>query len=269
MDIVCERNGNCRTVLCNGICYKLNLIKSKVSPTDFRLKLKNRERRLGAKTNVDLRDIMPPIWDQGKVASCTAQAICATVYPCLREKFEPSRLFHYFCTRLSEGYSIQEDSGAEMKVACDVAIRHGFVPESSWPYIDENFAKKPSKECFSVAKKYKQKLAYTRLDNDVESMIYVLDEGYPFVIGVFVTKQWFSPDCIRTGNLEMIESEEDILGGHAVVCVGYDLAKRVFILRNSWGNKWGDNGYCYIPFDYLSHQEYALDAFVLRCVKIN
>jgi C1A family cysteine protease len=59
-------------------------------------------------------------------------------------------------------------------------------------------------------------------------------------------------------------NSDDIIGGHAVVAVGYDdtlkicneargseETKGAFIIRNSWGTGFGDHGYCYLPYDYV------------------
>ena len=59
---------------------------------------------------------------------------------------------------------------------------------------------------------------------------------------------------------------ESILGGHAVVAVGYDDSKECFIVRNSWGTNWGDAGYFYMPYAYLTNPELASDAWEITNV---
>jgi C1A family cysteine protease len=58
---------------------------------------------------------------------------------------------------------------------------------------------------------------------------------------------------------------ERLLGGHAVLLVGYDKTKKVFIVRNSWGDTWGDKGYFYMPFDVVK-PNMSSDYWVIKSV---
>jgi C1A family cysteine protease len=57
---------------------------------------------------------------------------------------------------------------------------------------------------------------------------------------------------------------EECLGGHAVLCVGYDMDEQVFIFRNSWGPDWGMNGYFTLPFTFVLCQAFCEDFWVIR-----
>ena len=57
-------------------------------------------------------------------------------------------------------------------------------------------------------------------------------------------------------------------GWHAMLCVGYSDPDKVFIVRNSWGTDWADNGYCYIPYDYVIHQDFnGHDSWIIKSVE--
>ena len=96
-------------------------------------------------------------------------------------------------------------------------------------------------------------------------MLSCLDEGYPFVFGLRLTKSFN-----QIGGLVPIpEAGESVLGkhsNHAMLCVGYNKKEKIFIVRNSWGSEWGDGGYCYIPFDYMTSNDMMLGAFTIRSV---
>lgn len=44
---------------------------------------------------------------------------------------------------------------------------------------------------------------------------------------------------------------DQLLGGHALICVGYDDNTKLFKFKNSWGKEWGDNGYGYLPYEFV------------------
>jgi C1A family cysteine protease len=61
--------------------------------------------------------------------------------------------------------------------------------------------------------------------------------------------------------------KEKLLGGHAVLAVGYDNAKQVFIVRNSWGTSWGQKGYFTMPYAYLTDSSLADDIWTIRLIE--
>lgn len=93
-----------------------------------------------------------------------------------------------------------------------------------------------------------------------------LAEGYPFVFGFTVYESFESDIVAQTGNVPMPSTGETVKGGHAVVAVGYNDEQRVFIVRNSWGNNWGLNGYCLMPYEYLLTAHLTNDFWTIRSV---
>ena len=65
----------------------------------------------------------------------------------------------------------------------------------------------------------------------------------------------------------MPQANDQQLGGHAVTAVGYDDFKECFIVRNSWGEGWGDKGYFYMPYQYISHPMLAQDFWAINWVE--
>jgi C1A family cysteine protease len=93
--------------------------------------------------------------------------------------------------------------------------------------------------------------------------------GLPFVFGFTVFESFYTREVAKTGMMKWPEQEEKRLGGHAVLAVGYDdsLDGGRFIVRNSWGEAWGDQGYFYMPYDYLLNRGLSNDFWVIQTVE--
>ena len=95
-----------------------------------------------------------------------------------------------------------------------------------------------------------------------------LAEGFPFVFGFTVYDSFESSLVSKTGRVNMPEKSEKVLGGHSVLAVGYDDKAKRFIVRNSWGEDWGLNGYFTMPYDYLTEENLSDDFWTIRIVEI-
>lgn len=227
------------------------------------------ERASNLPASVDLRkgDFLSfPIYDQGNLGSCTANAIGAGFhFDQLKQglkDFVPSRLFIYYNERATEG-SIGEDSGAYIRDGIKSVNQQGVCSESLWPYAEAKFTVKPSDACYTDALKYKC-LEYARVSQTLDDMRACLSAGLPFVFGFTVYDSFYN--LTETGEMSMPTWGDSIVGGHAVLCVGYDDERQMFVVRNSWGDSWGDNGYFYMPYAYLSDPNLASDLWVMRNV---
>jgi C1A family cysteine protease len=95
-----------------------------------------------------------------------------------------------------------------------------------------------------------------------------LASGFPFVVGILVYDSFEGLTVAKTGYVPMPNTKtEQILGGHAVICVGYNDSKSVWIMKNSWGSSWGDNGYFYLPYNYLLNSKLAGDMWTIKKVE--
>lgn len=227
------------------------------------------ERLLVAPPSVDLRPLCPRVYDQGALGSCTANAIAAAIHfdrmkQNLLPSFIPSRLFIYYNEREMEG-NVGTDSGAMLRDGIKSVAKFGDCPETLWNYRIRDFAVKPSKVCYTSAEKYKA-VQYASILQNVAAMKQCLAQGYPFVFGFSVYESFESPNVASTGIVSLPTISEQLLGGHAVTCVGYDDHKNWFICRNSWGTRWGDHGYFYMPYEYLTDINLADDFWTIRLV---
>lgn len=219
---------------------------------------------------IDLRKKCPPVYDQGQLGSCTANAIGAAFEfglkkQKLNEDFMPSRLFIYYNERAIE-HTINSDSGAQIRDGIKSVNKQGTCSESIWPYDIGKFTDKPSDECYKNALEH-QVLSYHRVSRSLKQMRGCLSEGYPFVFGFTVYESFESETVAKTGKLNMPKKKEAILGGHAVLAVGYDDKTKRFSVRNSWGTDWGKSGYFSMPYEYLTDENLSDDFWTIRVVE--
>lgn len=215
----------------------------------------------------DLRRQCPVVYDQGELGSCTGNAVAGAVQFDRRKlkrrpDFVPSRLFIYYNERVIE-HTVESDSGAQIRDGIKTVAKQGVCPETEWPYDIAKFAVKPAAACYQHAKKYRA-IGYQRVVQSLTQMKGCLASGYPFVFGFTVYESFESDQVARTGVVPMPAAAEKMLGGHAVLAVGYDDNAQRFIVRNSWGRRWGIAGYFTMPYAYLADDNLAADFWTIR-----
>jgi C1A family cysteine protease len=218
--------------------------------------------------SVDLRFICSKVEDQGNLGSCTANALVGNLeFIEIKDKvhFEDlSRLFVYYQERLIEN-SISSDSGAELRDGIKTLNTRGICSEKLWPYNISKFRNKPTSDCYTDAAKHVI-TQYARL-NTLTDMKTCLSDGFPFVFGFSVYQSFESDEVAKTGIVPYPKPDEEILGGHAVMAVGYDDKQQRFLVRNSWGIGWGIGGYFWIPYTYLINRDLSDDFWTIRRAK--
>jgi C1A family cysteine protease len=219
---------------------------------------------------IDLRPLCPPIYDQEDIGSCTAQALAAAYQfeemKQGKENFIPSRLFIYYNERVQEG-TVNQDSGAMIRTGIRTMTGDGVCPETMWEYNTKQFKTKPTDECFIKAGD-NQILEYLRITpHTVYEVKHCLVDGFPVAFGFMVFDSFMSPQVASTGMATIPNRRENANGGHAVLAVGYDDSKKCLIVRNSWGTKWGMDGYFYMPYWYIETLNVAADFWTIRLVE--
>jgi C1A family cysteine protease len=220
--------------------------------------------------HVDMRPQNPPIYDQGQLGSCTAQAIAAVLeFDQAKQRqadvFTPSRLFIYYNERVIEG-TIDEDAGAMLRDGIKSVAKQGGPHEKLWPYAVSRFRQKPGAAVYKDGTRH-EAILYQRLRQSIDQLKGCLADGYPFVFGFSVYESFESPAVARTGDVPLPGGGESLIGGHAVVAVGYDEPRQRFILRNSWGASWGMKGYFTMPYEYLLDGGLSDDFWTIKLVE--
>jgi C1A family cysteine protease len=222
-------------------------------------------------SQVDLRAQGPQeIYDQGQLGSCTANAIAAAIEfdqmkQGLSDVATPSRLFIYYNERVMEG-TVNSDSGAQIRDGIKSVAQQGDCPETEWPYDITQFQVQPPQQCYDDALQHKA-VIYQSVARTLSQMKGCLAAGYPFVYGFTVYESFESDGVAQTGQVPMPSGDEQVIGGHAVMAVGYDDDQQVFIVRNSWGPNWGDGGHFYMPYAYFLDENLSDDFWTIRAVQ--
>lgn len=211
---------------------------------------------------IDMRPHMPPVVDQGELGSCTANAFCGIIGYLQPKKPITSRLFLYYCTRFIAN-EVEYDSGATLIDGIKALKKFGVCREASWVYNIKKFTLQPPKQCYFEASLNKA-IIVQNIKDTLSNLKRALAQGYPFVFGMLIYSSFESEDVAKTGMVPLPQNNDEILGGHALLAVGYCDEKQCFIVRNSWGLLWGDKGYCYIPYSYLLNPNLTSDFWIIK-----
>ena len=231
--------------------------------------------------SVDITPDFSP-YDQGQIGSCNANALAGAIQ-FDRQKtgqtpdFIPSRLFIYYNERAADG-KVAIDSGAYLREGIKTLQQQGVCPESEWPYdatpptteggafpIGSRAATTPSQTCYNDAINYTI-TTYQSLTQTLSQLQGCLASGFPFVFGFSVFSSWYD-NWPPTTVVPLPTQSDSMIGGHAVLCVGYDNDKNLFKIRNSWGPAVGDGGYFYMPCAYVTDPNLSADFWVINAVK--
>jgi C1A family cysteine protease len=138
-----------------------------------------------------------------------------------------------------------------------VLSSEGAVAEDVWPYQAGKFAEKPPA---AVEKAERFRITDVRPLATVDDLKHALQQNGPVVAGIRVFQGAMTVS--KTGVIPLPTEKEQIIGGHAIVIVGYDDEKRRLRFVNSWGTQWGEQGFGYLPYEYV--KTYLSDAWTFR-----
>ncbi len=221
--------------------------------------------------SIDLREWCSPIEDQGTLGSCTAHAGVGVIEYYERKSFgrhmDASRLFLYKVTR--NLMKMKGDTGAYLRTTMGGMVLFGVPPEEYWPYREDEkeFDQEPPAFCYAFAQNYqtvkyfRHDLPETKAEEILRKVKAYLFKGHPAMFGFTVYSSIEQAD--KTGRIPFPSPKERIEGGHAVVAIGYDDKMKIknkygkietsgaLLIRNSWGNGWGEGGYGWLPYEYV------------------
>lgn len=202
--------------------------------------------------SVDLRNLFGPVRSQGTQGCCAAFAVASVIEALRKDSNRYSPAFLYWNARLSNNET-DKDSGASLYGVIKAATEKGVCPEDDMPYQPEVYNEAPStaaNDAASDCRVLEAKTVNVKLQ-DIKSAI---SDGYPVIVAVRVFDSFSETQSgfVSPPSAEELDAGErkDGHGNHAMVVCGYSDHERVFVVRNSWGESFGDKGYCYIPYSY-------------------
>lgn len=221
--------------------------------------------QLATEGDVDLREHTTPT-HQYNAGSCVGNATADSVEVLNSVAGMPqvqlSRLFLYaLCRNMMDADrdgrgDIDKDEGTYIRLAFDVLSRFGIcredlpVDKGGWPYDLKKLHVLPSLKAMRSATGHRIH-SYYRItetgDDRLDAILTALRGNHPVVFGTLVDGDFMAmrdegPVGPPTG---------DTKGGHAMMVCGY-VSGKGFIIKNSWGAGWGDDGFCIMKPEYLS-----------------
>lgn len=224
--------------------------------------------------SVDLREGCSPISNQGMSNACVGFASVDGLAEYLaRKNGHPQDFAPRFIWNLARknDHTLDQNIGTWPHTALKLMDNIGLVQETDFPFptaqeqSDETVfmkmvAEVPSNDLIEKAKKNRLITGYKSVAS-VSAMKKSVADGMPVVFAIAVFNS--ISETKADGVIPMPRENEEMVGGHAILCVGYNDAKRQFIVRNSWGSDWGDHGYGYLPYDYVK-RGYTYEGFTAK-----
>lgn len=220
-------------------------------------------------SKIDLRPKLPPVLNQGNLGSCASNAASSCIRYLLKKEglpeFQPSRLYIYYNTRVNIAKAPQDkDTGVCIRDICKSISKYHACDEKIWPYIIKKFSTAPSLEAYKNADLFKN-VEYSFVPLSIDLVKSLLTEGYPIITGLVIYESFESDYVMNTGDIPLPDkTKEKMLGGHALLIVGFDDSTQKLLLLNSWGKHWGKDGYCELPYSYFLDKTLCLDNWALK-----
>lgn len=215
---------------------------------------------------VDLRPGCTAVEDQATIGSCTANAaVGALEFHRKRLGLTPSdlsRLFVYFNARQLRG-DTENDTGATIAECMAAVMAYGAPDAALWPYDVNRWREKPPQEVYQAAQ-FNEAVEYARV-SPRDGVFNALALGFPVSFGCFLPASAYQ-SASASGEMAPPTEQQWLTeekGGHAMLVVGYDLDREIYIVRNSWGAAYGDGGYIYIPFQVMDRGAHAESFWII------
>lgn len=214
----------------------------------------------------DLRQDFTCIKDQGSLGSCTAFAVVAAYeYLVKRDKKQDIDLSELFAYQSARARMPEERKAADQGTSIYDMVKgmgeDGICLEKLHPYKVENLPE-PSAEARDDAQSRKITKALN-VNCNLHDFKSALSQGYPIVISLRLFESFAQSSTGFVPRPTEDERSHEEHANHAMVVCGYSDKEHVFIVRNSWGTRFGDKGYCYIPYSYITDPELMNQACII------
>lgn len=213
---------------------------------------------IGELPRIDLRQWLPPVLLQfgNSCTGCSIAYGCKSYLEARDRSWSPAQKAHQFSpafiyNQLNGGV----DRGSHLIEALNLAVRNGCATLVTMPY-DHNFLRQPTTRAFDEAKRYRSH-SYSRLDTGLQ-IRKALQQGYAVVLAINTNPEFNSGlhwngvyTAAQRQSGDQRRSSSDPHGYHAILAVGYDDTRQAFLLMNSWGREWGQQGFCWVAYDLM------------------
>jgi len=255
--------------------YKHKLKKQTIDVRDIKFKLEFQQliklhlpSMIKLNTNIEL-----PVLSQGDLGSCTANATSNAILYDLKKNnkitYQPSRLYIYYFSRYLAD-NTDDDTGCNLRDVMKAITKFGACDELIYPYIIENFNKKPNKNCIIDGKKKIKKFKYMSVCQDLNTIKNCLFNKFPIILGIELYDSSENDEALKSGIMQLPNTNiETYIGGHCILLMGYNDNTKLFYFLNSWGHNTGENGYFYIPYSYVLDSKLAMDFWILHSINVN
>ena len=200
-----------------------------------------------------------PILDQGNVGCCVAETLVTIKW--IQEHMQNNTEDRYSAMMIYGNRDITKDyvgSGMHPREALKHLKDTGVCKEEYYDGLfeyEEAINKYYSNKTSLDAHAYPYRISsYYRLNSKLDIMQALVTTGCVQVC-IPVYESLYFPD--KNGNVKYVEGQENF-GGHSVSCIGYDIDNHVWIIQNSWGESYGDNGVIYLDMDYPITEAWAI-----------
>lgn len=222
----------------------------------------------GREERVDLRGGCSPVEDQGQLGSCTCCATVGILEFLMRRDGrygDLSILYLYYNGRRID-HCESDDSGLLTSHVMASVIAFGACEDQLWPYDIARFTEQPPQACYDNAHKV-EGVSYAMVDGGADAMKAALSAGQPLVIAVDMPMTYYQG--IQAGGVipSLGGAADGPPAGHCMLCVGYDDAKQTWLIRNSWGADFGDQGYIHLPYDTFGHYAWNNDVWAVGALE--
>lgn len=144
--------------------------------------------------------------------------------------------------------SFVESAGTSLKAALDICRKYGIVTMGALPFHIATKMHVGSETTFYATAAQRRITSYFNLGKNLNEWKSWLAGKGPILAALSVDQTWDNA-AATYGNLDTF-MPATVRGGHAIAVVGYTATGR-FIIRNSWGTSWGDNGFAYASSSYI------------------
>ena len=217
-----------------------------------------------------LKEKVKQVFDQSGLNACSANAAANFLSLSDKVDYNISRLFLYFCTRFIDNNHMLpvEDHGATLRnVFTSLNQYHcQYIEEVKYPYEIEKVNSIPPREIFEEAITINKcpAISYRQIMPTKYNLKYILAHlKKPILFGIMVYSNFFKLTAKDNDILNIPSASDEVLGGHAVILVGYDDTTQTFDVLNSHGFQFADGGYFRLKTDYALNPDLAFEFYIV------